>query len=88
VLEHAAGAIKGAPKARLEIAGYTDDVGSSKLNLRLSAQRAQAVKAYLVKLGVPAWQLTVKGYGASQPVADNTNEEGRAMNRRIEFHVK
>jgi outer membrane protein OmpA-like peptidoglycan-associated protein len=88
VLEHAAQAIQAAPKARLEIAGYTDDVGSSKLNLRLSTQRAQAVKAYLVRLGVPAWQLTAKGYGASQPVADNTNEEGRAMNRRIEFHVK
>jgi OOP family OmpA-OmpF porin len=88
VLEHAAQAIQGAPKARLEIAGYTDNVGSSKLNLRLSAQRAQSVKAYLIKLGVPARQLTAKGYGASEPVADNSTADGRSINRRIEFHVK
>ena len=88
VLYHAADAIMGAPKARIEIAGYTDNVGSSKLNLRLSANRAKAVKAYLVERGVPSHQLTTKGYGASEPVADNTTDEGRSENRRIEFHVK
>lgn len=88
VLYHAADAILGAPKARIEIAGYTDNVGSSKLNLKLSANRAKAVKAYLVQRGVPSSQITAKGYGASEPVADNTTDEGRSENRRIEFHVK
>ena len=88
VLDHAADAILGAPKARIEIAGYTDNIGSSKLNLRLSANRAKAVKAYLVKQGVPARQISTKGYGASEAVADNATDEGRATNRRIEFHVK
>jgi outer membrane protein OmpA-like peptidoglycan-associated protein len=88
VLYHAADAIQGAPKARIEIAGYTDNVGSSKLNLKLSANRAKAVKAYLVQRGVPSSQITAKGYGASEPVADNSTDEGRSMNRRIEFHVK
>lgn len=88
VLYHAADAIQGAPKARIEIAGYTDNVGSSKLNLRLSANRAKAVKSYLVNRGVPASQITTRGFGASDPVADNSTDEGRSMNRRIEFHVK
>jgi OOP family OmpA-OmpF porin len=88
VLQHAADAIIDAPKVRIEIAGYTDNVGSSKLNLRLSASRAQSVKAYLIKMGVPARQLTAKGYGASDPVADNATQDGRSINRRIEFHVK
>ena len=87
VLQHAAAAIKNAPKARIEISGYTDNVGKASTNKRLSLQRAQSVKTYLVELGVPAWQLTAKGYGPSEPVADNTMEEGRSMNRRIEFHI-
>jgi OOP family OmpA-OmpF porin len=88
VLSHAASAIKTAPQAKIEIAGFTDNSGKAKSNQALSAKRAQAVKAYLVKLGVPAKQIAAKGYGAAQPVADNKTEEGRSKNRRIEFRVK
>ncbi len=87
-LQHAAEAIKKAPKAKIEIAGFTDNTGKAKVNKALSAKRANAVKAYLVKLGVPAKQITAKGYGPAQPKADNKTEEGRAQNRRIEFCVK
>ncbi len=62
--------------------------GKAKVNKAFSAKRANAVKAYLVKLGVPAKQITAKGYGPAQPKADNKTEEGRAQNRRIEFCVK
>ncbi|HNY30592.1 MAG TPA: OmpA family protein [Fibrobacteria bacterium] len=88
VLVHAAEALKSSPKSKVEIAGFTDNAGKAKTNNVLSAKRAKAVQAYLVKLGVPAKQLTSKGYGPAQPVADNATEEGRAKNRRIEFRVK
>jgi len=87
-LAHAAEAIKKAATAKIEIAGFSDNVGNAKKNQALSAKRAEAVKAYLVKLGVPAKQISSKGYGPAQPIADNKTEEGRAKNRRIEFRVK
>lgn len=88
VLTHAANALKSAPQARVEIAGFTDNEGKLKLNMALSAKRAQAVKKYLVNLGVSAKQVTSKGYGPAQPVADNDTDDGRSKNRRIEFRVK
>ena len=71
----------------LEIAGHTDNVGSDATNLKLSQARAQSVVDYLVLHGVPASRLIAKGYGESRPVAFNNTEEGRAMNRRVEFKV-
>lgn len=88
VLTNAAAAIVKAPTAVIEIAGFTDNTGKDASNKALSQRRAAAVKAYLVKLKVPAKQLVAKGYGPAQPVADNATEEGRALNRRIEFRVK
>ena len=88
VLAHAAEALKSNPTAKVEIAGFTDNAGKLRLNMTLSGKRALAVKNYLVKLGVSAKQLTSKGYGPAQPVADNATDEGRAKNRRIEFRVK
>jgi len=68
---------------KLEIQGHTDNVGAKDANLKLSRDRADSVKAYLVKGGVVASRLTTAGFGDAQPVADNGTEEGRAQNRRV-----
>jgi outer membrane protein OmpA-like peptidoglycan-associated protein len=75
------------PGLRIEIQGHTDDVGSEQDNLALSQNRAEAVRKYLLTQGVAATRIEAKGYGESQPVADNESEEGRARNRRTEFKV-
>jgi len=87
-LTRAAAAIAKAPSAVIEIAGFTDNTGKEPINKKLSQKRADAVKAYLVKLKVAAKQLVAKGYGSAQPVSDNSTDAGRAQNRRIEFRVK
>lgn len=71
-----------------EIAGYTDNVGDAAANQKLSEERANAVRNYLIKQGVPAESLTAIGYGQENPIADNSTEEGRTKNRRIEFNVR
>jgi OmpA-OmpF porin, OOP family len=72
---------------RLEIQGHTDNVGAPTANLTLSQQRAEAVKKYLVDTHrIAAARLTTAGFGDSKPVADNSTEEGRAKNRRVELH--
>ena len=71
--------------ARLEVAGYSDNVGGAQANLQLSKKRAEAVRAYLVKTGVPADSLVAQGYGDARPVASNDTASGRFANRRIEF---
>jgi outer membrane protein OmpA-like peptidoglycan-associated protein len=76
------------PALRVEIAGYTDNVGSAKGNERLSQRRADAVAAWLVKKGIGATRLTTVGKGQRDPIASNGTAEGRAKNRRIEFHVR
>lgn len=70
---------------KVEIAGHTDSQGNEQYNLGLSERRAQAVADYLIAQGVDAGSIAVKGYGESQPVADNGTEEGRAANRRVEL---
>lgn len=72
--------------ATLTIIGYTDSLGNEKLNLQLSANRAKAVKAYLVKKGVEANRLVTSGKGSANPVGDNKTKEGRAQNRRVEIN--
>lgn len=71
-----------------EIAGYTDNTGDAAANKQLSEVRAAAIREYLVKAGVPAESLTAVGYGQENPVADNSTEEGRTKNRRIEFNAR
>lgn len=76
------------PQIQVEIQGHTDNIGSEKYNQILSEKRAQAVKNYLVNnLGISAERLIVKGYGSSKPVADNSTEQGRSLNRRVEFVI-
>ena len=72
---------------RVEISGYTDNVGTEKYNLELSEKRAEAVYNYLVKNGVDKTKLGFRGYGASNFLNSNNTEEERAKNRRIEFKV-
>jgi outer membrane protein OmpA-like peptidoglycan-associated protein len=71
----------------VQVNGHTDSVGSDAANLRLSQQRAQAVANYLAGNGVNQARITTQGFGASQPIATNATEEGRAQNRRVEIRL-
>jgi outer membrane protein OmpA-like peptidoglycan-associated protein len=72
---------------KIEIAGHTDNVGNDADNVKLSQQRAEAIRNYLIKKGIQSGRVMAKGYGASQPVSDNDTDEGRQLNRRTEVHV-
>ena len=69
----------------LKLAGHTDATGSDDLNMRLSKDRAESVKAYLVSQGANASRIEAIGYGETQPISTNTTPEGRQENRRVEF---
>jgi OmpA-OmpF porin, OOP family len=71
----------------IEISGHTDDVGSDEANLKLSAERARSVCEYIVTKGITASKIKTKGYGKTNPVAGNDTEEGRQLNRRVEFVI-
>lgn len=79
--------LKKYPSIRIGISGHTDDVGTDTDNLDLSARRAQAVHAHLLAQGIPAAQIEWKAFGETRPVADNSSEEGRQRNRRVECVV-
>jgi outer membrane protein OmpA-like peptidoglycan-associated protein len=72
---------------KLDIAGHTDDKGSDEYNLKLSQNRANAVKDYLVKKGVNAETITAQGFGESKPIVPNDNDSNRERNRRVEFKI-
>lgn len=72
---------------KVEIKGHTDNVGSALSNMQLSQNRAIAVRDYLIARGVERTNLTCSYYGMSRPIADNSTEEGRFMNRRVEFEL-
>lgn len=74
-------------KVVIEIAGHTDSVGTEIYNAALSEARASSVIAYLEEKGIDQNRMTAKGYGESRPVVSNNSEQGRAMNRRVEFTV-
>lgn len=69
----------------LKLAGHTDNTGSKDLNMRLSKDRAESIKAYLVSQGVNASRVEATGYGMNQPIATNKTAAGRQKNRRVEF---
>lgn len=81
--------LKEFPKAKGEISGHTDSVGSQKYNLKLSERRAASVKKYLTdKFGIDGQRISTKGYGKLKPIADNKTKEGKAKNRRIETNFE
>lgn len=84
-LKNVADFLKEFPKARGEISGHTDNVGSKGYNDKLSQRRAESVKKYIAdKFGISAERMTAKGYGFSKPLVSNASKEGKARNRRIE----
>ncbi len=72
------------PSVRIRISGHTDNVGNPRTNQRLSEERAQAVRAYVIEHGIDAARIEAVGLGDAEPVAPNDTDEGRARNRRIE----
>ncbi|MDE0856552.1 MAG: OmpA family protein, partial [Nevskia sp.] len=84
-LRSALAAIKGTPALAIEVQGHTDNVGGDDYNMKLSDARANTVMRWLVANGIPAAQLSAKGYGKTRPVASNDTDDGRARNRRVEL---
>jgi len=76
------------PDVDVVVAGHTNSIGNKEYNIGLGKRRAEAVVAYLVHKGVDADRLTPVGLGFSQPIADNSSDDGRAANRRIEFRAR
>lgn len=72
---------------KLTIAGHTDNIGTAEVNQRVALERANTVKEYLVKSGIPASKIETVGYGAEKPIASNNTSSGRQQNRRVEFHL-
>jgi len=85
ILDRVAASLLTHPDVKVEVGGHTDSDGSSDYNLDLSDRRAKAARDYLVGKGVPASQLTARGYGETQPIADNNTADGKARNRRVEL---
>ena len=80
--------LKENPDIKVEIGGHTDPLGSEKANQKISEERAESVKKYLMdKFNIPGDRMTVKGYGSTKPIADNGTKEGRAKNRRVELKI-
>lgn len=87
ILSQFASYLKSNPTLAVEIGGHTDDVGDDAENLKLSEERAQGVKDFLVTCGVDKKRLSAKGYGETQPKMENNSEENRAQNRRTVFRI-
>jgi outer membrane protein OmpA-like peptidoglycan-associated protein/tetratricopeptide (TPR) repeat protein len=75
------------PSLKIQINGYTDNVGNDADNLKLSENRAKAVVDFLITKGIDAKRMTWKGFGETQSITDNSTEQGRALNRRTEFKI-
>jgi outer membrane protein OmpA-like peptidoglycan-associated protein len=86
-LAKVSGILQAYPGLKLQVEGYTDSVGSDQLNQKLSENRANAVRDFLITQGVQPDNITATGYGKTKPVADNSTASGRAQNRRVNLVV-
>jgi len=87
ILSQVASVLKSKPRITVVIEGHTDSVGAADYNLKLSDDRAKAVRESLVERGVARERLEAIGYGESRPVGLNQSAQGRAANRRVEFRI-
>lgn len=88
LLDEVAATFKSHPQIKkVSIDGFASNEGSADFNRRLSDERAKAVMAYLISHGVEKERLSAKGWGSDKPIADNTTEDGREKNRRVEFNI-
>ena len=76
------------PELKISLKGHTDNVGVAEKNLKLSIDRANAVKAFLIERGVDASRIEAQGFGMQYPIADNRTPAGRAVNRRVDIEIK
>ena len=88
VLDPFVTSLQGDPAAQITVVGHTDSTGSDALNNRLSVERADSVRDYIVTRGVATNRVTTAGRGDREPVADNNTESGRAKNRRVEIFLR
>src|SRR5439155_16554402 len=86
-LAKVSGILQSHPGLKVQVEGYTDSVGSDDYNQKLSENRADAVRNFLLTQGVPETNITSTGYGKAKPVADNSTPQGRAQNRRVQLVV-
>lgn len=75
------------PSLEILFEGHTDNQGDFQLNLKLSQERVEEVKIYLISKGVPIERITTNGWGQTRPIASNASEERRKLNRRVEFTI-
>ncbi len=85
ILDTVAQVLRDYPNIRVEVQGHTDDRGRDSYNLRLSQERADAVREYLERAGIDPSRMTSRGYGETRPIESNRTRSGRAVNRRVEF---
>jgi outer membrane protein OmpA-like peptidoglycan-associated protein len=88
VLDEAVSVLKTEGTVAVIVAGHTDGIGSDAYNMKLSKRRADAVRDYLVKGGIPAKRIRVEAFGKRNPVASNDTADGRAQNRRVELNLE
>ncbi len=87
VLDQVAQVMRDRPSAVVRVEGHTDSFGSDSYNQQLSERRARSVVRYLIAKGIPGERLEAVGFGEFRPIASNDTAQGRAKNRRTEFHI-
>lgn len=87
LLNEVSKALRDRPGIIVRIEGHTDHVGPARYNLRLSRRRARSVRRYMIDQGIAPERMIARGYGEERPIESNSTKQGRAANRRVEFHI-